>query len=693
MALAYVLVLLLAMSGFLAAAMVRYQQTSRFMSFGADSVRARMLADSGAKLAIILMRDVNVAWYQDDYPSPVTSESMGYEPADLGGRFTLEFDSLDGVNESPGTYVSILATGYSGNQTAKTAATVKLSTPITNYVFFSNGNYNIAGWGNPVIRGPVFVNSNGDRGNVTMWHDNRYWDSINHRERHIGATITLDAQIRAVGNISMRNPDYLRSWSEDPMLFDGTIEAGSVSHDDLAGASALGRLNLEGEFITEPNVPVNVSVPEVDDVMESFNARSDVNVVDISDASQGVLAEFIDGELVVSEVAMKDVGHIFDKDLYNQNHTSIENSTLSYYSSSDRAGIEQLIKDEAVFDDPELANLPYPDDLVGDLNGDGVDETEGDAIPVQRITRGAEIARFALTNDNFTSVRLTTSRFDHPGLNPSGEAPPVFVRGIVDGKAALAYDVADEGLVANADKLRMVVLTEHEDPNDTSNDLTTGPGVPGGLRYADKNIPTSPDADVAGATDDQAMLLSRGTLSMGGTTGHNKGIVRDSEGNIINYRQDLNDLVTTYKDHFSSLGYADADWRTGPGGGANVVLHGVFVAGETSSHRNYVTTTGLVESRGHYSPRGTSWGRLPGPDPPGARSDLSALFINNMRGSAFNHGSRIELMGALSSLNRQLVISGGESEYDYRLQQADADVIANEMGLPVSAIVCTWQRL
>lgn len=693
MALAYVLVLLLAMSGFLAAAMVRYQQTSRFMSFGADSVRARMLADSGAKLAIILMRDKNVAWYQDGFPSPVTSESMGYSEGDLGGKFTLEFDSLAGVNESPGTYVTVLATGYSGNQTAKTAATVKLSTPITNYVFFSNGNYNIAGWGDPVIRGPVFVNSNGDRGNVTMWHDNRYWDSINHRERHVGRTITLDAQIRAVGSISMRNPDYLRNWSEDPMLFDGTNGAGNLVHDDLMGASALGRLNLEGDFVTEPNVPVNVSVPEVDDVMETFNARSDVNVLDISNSSKGVLAEFIDGELIVSEVVMKDVGHIYDKDLYAQNGASIVNSTMSYYESSDRAAIEQLVREEVVFDDPELPNRAYPPDLVTDLDGDGAPETEGDAIPVQRITRGNEIGRFPLANDSFTSVRLTTSRFDHPGMDPGGNAPPVFVRGIVDGKVALAYDVADEGLAANADKLNMVLLTEHEHPDDSDMDIATGPGVPGGLRYADNNIPTSPDADIASATDDQAMLLSRGVFSQGGTTGHNKKIVRDENGNAIDYRQQLNDLVDSYKTFYSGLGYQDADWRTGAGGGAETVAHGVFVAGESGNNTLRVTTTGLVDSPGHRFPGGVQWRNLPGPYPSSAISSRNALFLGNMRGSAINHGTRVELKGALSSLNKKLTLSGGESEYDYRLQQADADVIANEMGLPVSAIVCTWQRL
>ncbi|MCA9797577.1 MAG: hypothetical protein KC910_37450, partial [Candidatus Eremiobacteraeota bacterium] len=266
-------------------------------------------------------------------------------------------------------------------------------------------------------------------------------------------------------------------------------------------------------------------------------------------------------------------------------------------------------------------------------------------------------------------------------------APPVYLRGIVEGKASIAYDVADPAYADQTSKMHVVLLTDHEAPDDTSHTITSGPGVPGGLHYADPNVPTSADEDVASASPDQLVVLSRGTFSAGGTTKYYKDRVHDADGNVINYSAQLQALADAQKAAHPEL--PPGSFKVG-GGAAEAYAQGVFVADHSTTSQFAVMTTGGVQSKGFDA--GT-WSKLPGPWPTGARSDRMAFLIRSMRLATVNHGSRFELTGALSSLGKKLTLSGGISEYDYRLQAADADIISNEMGLPVSAVVCTWQRL
>lgn len=50
------------------------------------------------------------------------------------------------------------------------------------------------------------------------------------------------------------------------------------------------------------------------------------------------------------------------------------------------------------------------------------------------------------------------------------------------------------------------------------------------------------------------------------------------------------------------------------------------------------------------------------------------------------------LKGAISSLGSRIQNTGGVNQYDYKFQELDSTVLADELGLPVTLVVCTWQR-
>jgi len=67
-ALPYTLLISMLLISFVAALLLRVTQSLRFTTFDESYVRARMLADGGARLAVTLMRDFNDKWYAGKLP-------------------------------------------------------------------------------------------------------------------------------------------------------------------------------------------------------------------------------------------------------------------------------------------------------------------------------------------------------------------------------------------------------------------------------------------------------------------------------------------------------------------------------------------------------------------------------------------------------------------------------------------------
>ncbi len=268
-AIPFVLLVVLILSTLTTAAVYRYTQTTRFLQLGQETVRARALADSGLEMALVMMRDESIEWYNDPaFPYPVTSQSMGLTPADIGGEFQLFVESYPALYPSEGTFRTIRWVGQSGRAQATSLATVKLTSPLTNFLVVSNGNYILPGWADPEINGPIFVNANGDNGDFRIWHDNHHFRRIDKTEAHAEATVTMNAQIKAAGDIYVQNHDSLGGLDQAPLMLNGEIPPGEIIHDDLATRVPGGKIVLPTTLTADPAVELNVEILTTPEMLE-----------------------------------------------------------------------------------------------------------------------------------------------------------------------------------------------------------------------------------------------------------------------------------------------------------------------------------------------------------------------------------------------------------------------------------------
>lgn len=694
-ALVYALWVTVILSALTAAVLIRFLPSLRAQAFNQGTVRSRMLADSAAELALVLMRDDSLDWYRKGgLPYPVTSQSLGYTDASLGGTFDLRFEQIGSLYPNNASYLTVLATGYSGRASAHSAVTVKLTSPLTNYVYFSNGSYNIEGWGNPEISGPLFVNANGDAGDISMWHDIRFWNAQNNREEHASGHIKLASQFKATGNIYIRNSDYRHDYSQAPKNMDGNTNPGNVVHDDITGVTPTGKVELVSALNAQANIPLNVDMPEMPDVLDKIRKKEGKIPVDVTDYPDGVLAEFSDGKLYLSKVEKRSMGKVFDKDVWQVDGANMANAQ-ALHSEVDPATADRMVRTDVAYDDPDFPNAPYPPDLVTDIDGDGTNETEGDYFEVNRVVRGEPIATIDLSRDDWKTIYLTTSRTDYTDAQGKETAPPLYLRGNIKGKVSMVYDVTDDRIDPNYDKLHTVVLDDHEDPDDSpARHLPgTGPGIPGGLRYDDPNIKTSAQATVS--SPDAFVMVSRGTMGASGEATNFKDRMRDADGNLVNYSQHLRDLDQQYVNAYSGK-YTSGDLRMDAYNQTYAPMSGVFIANKFHYRANRVGADGNFYST-EWSRKVNSiwstmnWGQFPNP-PPGTANDKTSFMLLRFRSGAVSDGVVTRLKGAISSLGSRIQNTGGVNQYDYKFQELDSTVLADDLGLPVTLVVCSWQR-
>ena len=694
-ALFYVMCLTLVISVFLTAALYRYTTSLRFLQFDAGTVNARMLADSGANLAVVMLRDRSTTWYLDErFGESISSADLGYAEEDLEGTFELEFRRLDELYQGRGSYLTVVSTGRSHGRVARTAATVKITSPLTNFVTVSNGNYDIGAWGNPSITGPLFVNASGDEGRLRIWHDNVYPDPYKEGEfRHSGGNVNLGIEAKAVGDVEISNLDYLNRTGAGLSL-EGEYPKGTIEANSDLPLPIKGKVTFVEDSAAQSNVEVNLKIPSTEEALFAFRNRENVATVDVSAYGEGVLAEFVGGELVISEAKRKVVGKVFDKSAMSQHMSSYRRNAADQYEVSE-AEAEQMLWNETVLDDPLFPDAEYPDALKTDSNGDGVVEETGDYFEVARMTRGNEIARFSLSDADFTSVRLVTDNTGYPSDFPGGtKGPDLYVRGVVDGKVSLAYDVNDESLDPNFDKLHTFVLGEHEVPGDNLNTIASGPGVPGGITYANPNVAQADDPKSPGDSDDLLYLLARGNFSGTGQPAEGKKQVFLNDGTSIDYEQQMKELDDQYVSHYAGGDSRQAaNLRLTRYASPQLPLYGVFV-GNFANRTTYRTTSNMGGlGRVDKFRWSTRWNSVPySPQAPATDQDV-VLGMSALRMSYANHTVYPNLVGSLSSLGRRTSFSYGNAAYDYRLQSLDGEALTISVGVPTSIVLCSWQRL
>lgn len=693
-ALFYVMCLIVVVTAFLAAALYRYTTSARFLSFDSGTVSARMLADSGASIALVLLRDRSASWYTDDrFGEVVTSADLGYTEDDLGGIFELEFKQLDDLYAGQGTFLTVISTGRCQGRAAKTAVTVKVTSPLTNFVSVSNGNYDIGAWGNPSILGPLFVNANGDAGQLRIWHDiiseRAYQPGV---DQHSSGNVQLGIEAKAVGDIKVSNIDWKNRVGAG-LALEGEYKRGTdKTNNDLPEASK-GKVQFVEDSAAQSNVEINLKIPTTEEALFAFRNRENVTTIDVSGYKDGVLAEFIDGKLILSAAKTRTIGKVFDKSIINESLSSYRNNAALQYQLSS-ADAETAIRKETLLDDPMFPNAEYPDELKNDYDGDGVVEEEGDYYEVGRLVRGDPIATVQLSDSEFTSVRLVTGNTSYASPEAGKtQGPDLFVRGIVDGKVSLAYDVSDNSLDPKYDKLHTYILADHEMPGENMRTVTSKIGVPGGLNYADPNVGKQ-SGGVDGTSNDMAFILSRGDVSGTGQPLRGKKQVFQTDGTSVDFAQQLKDLDQQYVQEFAGNNASRAaDFRISDYSSPRAALYGIFVGNHADRTTWRTTANSGGIGRVDKFTWAQKWSGAPVAMPPYAQPDYRMIGFEAMRQSYAEHTVFPRLFGSISSLGRRTSFSYGNAAYDYRFQSLGAETLSVSIGTPTSVVLCTWQRL
>ncbi|MDQ7825721.1 MAG: hypothetical protein RDV48_23170 [Candidatus Eremiobacteraeota bacterium] len=772
-ALLYVLVLSLAILVLATAMLFRFIMTLRTLTHDESYVRAGQLADSGAQIAVLLMRDYRYNWYETSqlppgFSMPLRSTELArtfpeYSPEALGGTFEVEVEEFTSLYPKThnglirGTYRTIISTGRSGSRSARTAVTVKVTSPLLNYLMVSSGDLQLPGWDNPKINGPIFVNSNGSQsGNVWMWHDALFYFPLTRSVMHCPQEPYISGEIKATGKIYLRNhvetgntnvvPPGENPWSKDKYYFSGTENPGQLQYQDIDyskfpasnPACNTGHLNFPRELSSQPETNLNLSMPTTDSLMENMRNKKQKIVVDISGCTEGALAEFVGDKLYISKATAKTVGRVWDKDFYKSHQDEI----LYHYSVNkgvtDRTALDALCRSEVTWNDPDFAEDDYPsqvqDEAGRDLDGDGRDETKGNYFEVKRIVRGDAVKAestpgdyITIPQDGWTTVYVKTSNISIPisdGVTTFQSAPPLYVRGNIKGKVVLAYDAPEAGTAAK-NRLHTVILSQHEAPDDVEakRKIAPGPGVPGGIRYSNPLIKSSPD-DEGGNADDAIVVVSGGSMNAAGNTGYYQDCMRAENGNKVNYLSSNYQLDESYRNYYQSI-YQNAGVPAGSldkklhedfnltqhsqhlsGYGLSwnhntikTPLYGVFIGNESHISRNRVSASGTfipdaATSKNAYAWQDFRWSSISSSAqlPNGASTGDTPMFSFRFRNAYISDGCQYRLRGSISSLGKPLYVSGGDSAYDYKLQEFQASDIAEEIGLPPSVVVCSWQK-
>lgn len=701
-ALAYVLVVSVVLFLFTTALYLRASYTLRATRLDENFIRARQLADTGAKLTFTLMRDYDAEWYLGQLPLTNNHFGPDYAQDVLGGTF--EVTVVDKASLAPsdpypsyGTYRTIIATGQSGGRTARTAITAKITNPFLNYLILSPLDLKVAGVD---LTGPIVVNANpdtGDQGNFRIIHDKENWNSLASRWSHGWWTVRLNSEVRATGEIYIQN-DPENGFTQGPMFFDGTYPVQSFTHDDMvildptSPGTAQGRLLLTGEFTASPKSKFNAPVPSIDQLIKNYrDNQASTSVVDVTGYPDGVLAEFIDGTLFLSQATKVKIGRVYDRDFAQDHIDDLTDYYRIHYGVGDAAA-QQLLWREVAWDDPDFEDDLHPGG-TSDLDGDGIADVT-DFIEQWRIVRGPPITSIGLTDANWTVIYLKTSRTDYPSAGGVPTGPPVYVRGVVDGKAVLVYDVAAEALDANHDRLPMMILASHEAPTDNPGFplAATGPGVPGGLRFADRNIKTAPDSTAA-YSEDGLVLLSHGWLRGSGITGVYQQTYYDDADGVHNHFSELSQLDSQYSSFYTGIAN-DPDFKLARGGSVDIPFYGTAIGGrsDADSGPRFAPAGELVMGDVDRKYSVWKWSGFDEEAPAWANENRIAIFCSNFRGAADADSWDGNIKGSVHSLSRSLDLEG-VAVFDYKGQAYPADEIKNEMLLKLFAVPLTFQRL
>lgn len=727
-ALVYAMLVSVVFIVFFAALTLSVRDTMRAVQTDESLVKARALAATGNELAFHLLRTQGSSWIQGssftfsnesgapDYFAGVSNPTIQdqFSEQNMGGIFRVRFVSTDDAEangiEVPtsGTFMVMVSEATVNNRTTRASSSsrflVKMGAPFINNVFCSRG-IGVFSYNSDVTGPMVVTNFPPNPGEVQLLAHTAGFDLTNPAIMNIQRfTTPIGGEIQVKGQVYLINKTLQSIASKVPLQKlhymaneQETIPAQTIPGSTLTGLG-IGGVEFSSETTIDDEVTMQVRVPDTDEVFRGVRALtiSSDNSYDLSSETEGMLLEFEGPNVSLYQARRQKVGRVFDLALvvsYFENILAHHADVVSIYTSvygSNLQAYEAAIA-EAEWNDPAFSETLLPDQLRQDalaqyqaLNPAAVLSdipTQGDYFDQYEIVpAGPAVKTWTLNSTNWTVLRFSSSVLSAADDQGGSIAPPLFVRGRVQGKVLVSYDLDDSLLPldfqTHRGKCDVVVLT---DPRGT---------VSGGIRLADESVVTDYHSTAVGSSD-QVMILSRGNTKAAGLPYFSLGWV--SQSAAPNVRRNLLAEV------LPTLTPEDEKYMVAQVPGRVCDFFGVSTSGSTdlvfsNLSANFRPRTVDTNPESRFSNKlATSflvWSDLSGPRDPLLLDSHTAVVPSMLRYAYRPHSSAWHTRGAHAAL--EPYASGslyGKQVYDYRWRALDMVTLKEQMGLPVGPML------
>lgn len=733
-ALAYAFIVSTVFLVFFAALALGFRDTVRAVRFSEDSVKCRALADLGNELVYQLFlvhglsfippdlgpesafrfsNDPNSSYFMGgpDASSAMNAEARAalaerLDPSVLGGTFTVTISDARSLGvEVPdkGTFWTMTCQARINDRTLSVQDSsrflVKVGVPFVNYLRVGAGSFDLGegSWSGPIcaatspLTGLPTVNIRSARTNLNFLTDL----PVKNQE-----TMELGGMIRSMGDITFFETDITavpRTRNVAGKVPAGVYPAGSqILSESPTGGPGIGGILTTSQLIIEPWSGLSVRQDQIEEVMEDVSSAPSIEELDITSFPNGVLVEVVDSKVEVFQAELVSLGKIYDLSLglsiFKEGRPSSANDRdgdflEGMYGNSTAA--KAAVVQEAYWDDPAWPEEAYPRLLIDEAQV-FIDENDldvsapvlgdrGDFFDIKTVERGPKIADYNLPGgDQWTVLRMVAKELSAKGHQADTEpdVPPiVYLRGRVDGKFFLVYDLEEEAAARTADDVSANMIAILSEPSGD---------IPGGLRLANENVAEQPEP-TAGVveSDDMVMVAARGQVRAWGLPLFYGDRVYDDVGNPLN----LQELYGAGVD-FSKLGGGSTAQET--------PVYAATVANIDTSLNSGITADARLEKPlsldtdledGLMLRESARWGEID-PSGPLAPANNKLVLPTRMRLCYLNRQPRYRIVGSRSGLRPTAgSVTKAKLTYDYRWRDLSAEILGKTLGLPVGPML------
>lgn len=649
----------------------------------------------------------------------------------LGGYFDIEVQDSNSFPEldfpSGGTYLISIGRASVGQRHVRgeesSRLVYKMGSPFLNFLALSSGGITIRG--QTAMRGPVMAlnNDSGQPGTLHFIAHEVRWNPAESSLVEAKKTVEVSSSYKAQGSIAVVNLDELGNKIVQQDIPRQTLAPGDEITVPPLAVGLLRVLGIGGIHATsqtqfEPNFTADMKIDDAEEFLAGVRGVTPAIGFDLDSLSAqaqkyGLLVECEGSTVSIFEVRPYFQGRTYDLAILESLFRAVDYKdcrSRTYLNSLGSAPTPLLTAlAECRWNDPAFQDAPIPltlrqqvETMDSDLNG--VSDlsladipSSGDYVDHYSVERGTKLHEFTLSGSTFQQLRFTAATLSSTTAAGEDCATPIYIRGEVDGKLSVLYEL--QGAAADA-----AAWTDGSPPNRIYVLVDDGiSGVKGGLALS--NPQTQTDSSSSGPfSDDFVLLCSNGGVLTAGLPAYNMRWLCGQPG--VGPHPPGDPAWENHRDFFGELlaaGLVDPNKMSYSQPHRTALFQGMAIDARRKNvglmfdadlnQVGYDYSLDLPNELGQLSRQNLRWQIIdtthPVSDPLlGLVSNQLAALPLAMRQACNSHWQRWTTEGAHNVLGDSPVFTApGEFTYDFRWRDLDAATIQDELGLTVTPLL------